>query len=50
MLNWIVLNRTDYLHKMELALNNLQGLICDKTQQTKPNQTTTDQEKATEIE
>ena len=34
MLNWIVLNRTDYLHKMDLALNNLQMLICHKT---KPN-------------
>ena len=37
MLNWIVLNRTDYLHKMDLALNNLQRLIYHKTQQTKPN-------------
>ena len=36
MLNWIVLNRTDYFHKMDLALNNLQKLICHKTQQTKP--------------
>ena len=36
MLNWIVLNRTDHLHKMDVALNNLQGLICHKTQQTKP--------------
>ena len=26
------------LHKMDLALNNLQWLICHKTQQTKPNQ------------
>ena len=26
--NWIVFNRTDYLHKMDLALNN------HKTQQT----------------
>ena len=34
MLNWIVLNRTDYLHEMDLVLNNLQSLICDKTQQT----------------
>ena len=34
MLNWIVLNRTDYLHKMDLALNNLQRLIYHKTQQT----------------
>ena len=37
MLNWIVLNRTDYLHKNDLALNNLQSLICHKTQRTKPN-------------
>ena len=29
-LNWIVFNRTDYLHKMDLALNNLQRLICHK--------------------
>ena len=34
MLNWIVLNLTDYLHKMDLALNNLQKLICHKTQTT----------------
>ena len=41
MLNWIVMNGTDYLHKMDLALNNLQRLICHKTQQTnKPNQHT----------
>ena len=25
--------------KMDLALNDLQGLICHKTQRTKPNQT-----------
>ena len=37
MLNWIALNRTNYLHKMDLALNNLERLICHKTQQTKPN-------------
>ena len=36
MLNRIVLNKTDYLHKLDLALNNLQRLICYKTQQTKP--------------
>ena len=30
MLNWIVWNRTDYFHKMDLALNNLQRLICHK--------------------
>ena len=32
MLKWIAYNRTDYLHKMDLALNNLQRLICHKTQ------------------
>ncbi len=32
MLNWIVLNRTNY--EMDLALNNLQRLICHKTQTT----------------
>ena len=39
MLNCIVLNRTDYLHKNGFGVNNLQRLICHKTQQTKPNQT-----------
>ena len=35
MLNWIVWNRTDYLYKkIDLALNNLQRLICHKTQPT----------------
>ena len=34
MLNWIVWNRTDYLYKIDLALNNLQRLICHKTQTT----------------
>ena len=34
MLNWIVWNRTDYMHKMDLAFNNLQRLICHKTQPT----------------
>ena len=34
MLNWIVLDRTDYLHKIDLALNNLQKLISHKTQPT----------------
>ena len=38
MLNCIVLNGTDYLQKNGFALNNLQRLICRKTQQTKPNQ------------
>ena len=37
MLDWIVFNGTDYLHEMDLALNNLQRLICHKTQPTKPN-------------
>ena len=39
MLNWIVLNRTAYLYKMDLAWDNQQRLIYHKTQQTKPNQT-----------
>ena len=30
MLNWIIWNRTDYVYKMDLALNNLQRLICHK--------------------
>ena len=34
MLKWIVLSRTVYLYKLDLALNNLQRLICHKTQQT----------------
>ena len=34
MLNWIVWNRTVSLYKMELALNNLQCLICHKNQLT----------------
>ena len=33
MLNWIAWNRTVYL-KMDLALNNLQRLICHKHKQT----------------
>ena len=37
MLNWIVCNRTVYVYKMDLALNNLQWLICHKKH--KPNQT-----------
>ena len=35
MLNWIFWNRTVYLYKMDLALNNLQRLICHKTQTNK---------------
>ena len=34
MLNWIVWNRTDYLCKIYLVLNNLQRLVCHKTQTT----------------
>ena len=30
MLNWIVWNRTVYVYKMDLALNNLQWLICHR--------------------
>ena len=35
MLNWIVWNRTICI-KMDLALNNLQRLICHKTQPINP--------------
>ena len=35
MLNWIVWNRTNYSYKIVLALNNLQKLICHKTQASK---------------
>ena len=35
MINWIVWNRTIYI-KMDLALNNLQKLICHKTPNNKP--------------
>ena len=31
MLNWIVWNRTVFMNKMDLALNNLQRLMCHKT-------------------
>ena len=34
MLNWIVWNWTDDLYKIDLALNNLQRLICHKNQPT----------------
>ena len=34
MLNWIVRNRTEYCIKMDLVLNNLQRLICNKTKPT----------------
>ena len=36
MLNWTVSNRTVYLYKMDVALNNLQWLICYKTQTNQP--------------
>ena len=36
MLNWIVWNRTDYLYKKNLALNNLQMLICHKNPTNQP--------------
>ena len=38
MLNWIIWNRTIYMYKMNLTLNNLQWLICHKTKlnQAKP--------------
>ena len=31
----VKLKRTDYLHKKDLALNNLQRLICHKTKSDK---------------
>ena len=34
MLNLVIWNITDYLYKMDLALNNLQKLICHKNQPT----------------
>ena len=34
MLNWIVLKEQIIYIKMDLVLNNLQRLICHKTQQT----------------
>ena len=34
MLNWITWNRSVYMYKMDLALNNLQWFICHKTQPT----------------
>ena len=37
-LNFFSMEQIIYI-KMDLALNNLQGLICHKTKQTKPNQT-----------
>ena len=39
LLNWFVWNRTVYMYKMDLVLNNLQWLMCHKTKsnQTKPN-------------
>ena len=36
MLNWIISIEQIIYIKMDLALNNLQRLICHKTQQTKP--------------
>ena len=47
MLNWIVWNRTDYLHKIDLALNNLERLICPKSQRT--NQTNHRNKKITSL-
>ena len=45
MLNWIVWNRTNHLYKMDLALNNLERLICHKiktNKRTKERQTHND--------
>ena len=38
MLKWIVWNRTDYLYKMDLALNNLPSVIWLKPKQKKTKQ------------
>ena len=35
MLNWIVRNRTVFCINIDLALNNLQRVICNKTQTNK---------------
>ena len=35
MLEWIVWNRTVYMNKINLVLDNLQWLICHKTKQNK---------------
>ena len=32
MLNWTFKNKTEFLHEKDLALNNLQMLICHKIQ------------------
>ena len=39
MINWIVWNRTVYLNKMDLTLNNQQRLMCHKNQTNKIKQT-----------
>ena len=36
MLNWIVLNRTDYLHKNEFDVKKQQRLICHKNPTNQP--------------
>ena len=36
MLNWIVWNRTDYLHENDLELNYRQRLICHKKPTNQP--------------
>ena len=40
MLDWIVWNRSIYMYKIDLALNNLQWLICHKTKSNQTNQVT----------
>ena len=37
MLNWIVWNGTVHLYKMDIALNNLQMLICQKNKKKQKN-------------
>ena len=40
MLNWIVWNRTVYMHKNGFGINDLQWLMCQKTKPNKPLSTT----------
>ena len=50
MLNLIVWNRTVYSYEMDLVSNNLQRLICHKTQTNKQKLHTESQESPTQIE
>ena len=37
MLNWIVWNRIVYMYKIDMVLDNLQRLICQKPKKNKQN-------------